>query len=88
MEILLAIVLLLVGLVIYLIDKNKKLNKQVIILSKELEFLSKKDLEFLEFTADMYIKYAKDLKIHSKDQHEFIVKELEEIIEKIKPKIK
>jgi hypothetical protein len=35
----------------------------------------------------MYIKYAKDLKIHSPEQHEFIVKELEIIRKKIDPKI-
>jgi thymidylate kinase len=87
MEILLAILLLLVGLIIYLVIQNKKLKQQAILLSKEAEFLSKKDLQFLEFTADMYIKYAKDLKIHSINEHELIVKELEEIRKKIEPKI-
>jgi hypothetical protein len=38
-----------------------------------------KDIEFLEFTVDMYIKYAKDLNIYSAEQHEFIVQELERI---------
>lgn len=56
-------------------------------LSKEAELLSKKDLQFLEFTADMYIKYAKDLKIHSPEQHDFIASELEKIRKKIEPKI-
>lgn len=41
--------------------------------------IPKKDIEFLEFTVDMYIKYAKDLKIYSETQHEFIVQELERI---------
>lgn len=88
MEILLAILLLLVVIIVYLIIQNRKLKRQAIILSKEGEFLTKKELQFLEFTADMYIKYAKDLKIHSKEQHEFIVGELERIRkEKLFPKI-
>jgi flagellar basal body-associated protein FliL len=40
-----------------------------------------KDLQFLEFTVDMYIKYAKDLNIYSESQHDYIVKELERIRE-------
>ena len=89
MEILLAILLLLVVIILYLIYRNRKLKRQAIILSKEAKFLNKKELEFLEFTADMYIKYAKDLNIHSKEQHAFISGELERIInEKLIPKIK
>jgi hypothetical protein len=89
MEILLAILLLLVVLIIYLIIQNRKLKQQAITLSKEALFLPKKDVEFIEFTVDMYIKYAKDLDIHSKEQHEFIVNELERIREdKLIPKIK
>jgi len=79
MKILLAILLLLVVLVIYLLIKNRKLKQQAILLSKKSNLLTKKELEFLEFTADMYIKYAKDLNIHSKEQHDFIVGELERI---------
>ena len=86
MEILLAI-LLLVVIILYLVYQNRKLKRQAILLSKEAELLSKKDLQFLEFSADMYIKYAKDLKIHSPEQHEFIVNELEVIRKKIVPKI-
>lgn len=87
MEILLAILLLLVVIIVYLVYQNRKLKRQAILLSKEADLLSKKDLQFLEFTADMYIKYAKDLKIHSPEQHDFIVKELEDIRKKIDPKI-
>lgn len=88
MEILLAISLLLVVLIIYLIIQNRKLKQQAILLSKELDFMNKKEWEFLEFTVDMYIKYAKDLDIHSKEQHDFIVSELERIRkEKLLPKI-
>lgn len=87
MEILVAILLLLVILIIYFLIQNRKLKRQAIIFSKESNFLTKKEMEFLEFTADMYIKYAKDLKIHSKDEHEFIVGELEKIREKLITKI-
>lgn len=93
MEILAAICLLLVVIIFYLVYQNRKLKQQAILLSKEAEllrekdFLTKKDLQFLEFTADMYIKYAKDLKIHDPGQHEMIVKELQDIIKKIEPKI-
>ena len=88
MEILLAILVLLVVLIFYLVYRIRKLKQQAILLSKEAELLSKKDLQFLEFTADMYIKYAHDLKIiHTKEQHEQIVKELEAIRKKILPKI-
>lgn len=91
MEILLAILVLLVVLIIYLIiqnrNQNRKLKQQAIILSREANFLEKKELEFLEFTVDMYIKYSKDLDIHSKEQHEFIVCELEKIREKLISKI-
>ncbi len=87
MEVLVAILVLLVVIILYLVYQNRKLKRQAILLSKEAELLSKKDLQFLEFTADMYIKYAKDLKIHSPEQHDFIVKELEEIRKKIDPKI-
>lgn len=87
MEILLAISLLLVVIIVYLVYRNRELKRQAILLSKEAELLTKKDLQYLEFTADMYIKYAKDLKIHSPEQHEFIVKELENIRNKIDSKI-
>lgn len=88
MEPLLAILLLLVVLIIYLIIRNKKLVKENKRLKEQAIFLSKKEVEFLEFTADMYIKYSEDLNIHSKEQHLFIVSELERIIkEKLIPKI-
>lgn len=63
-----------------LLERIEELQKQVDEL-KEKE-LSKKDLQFLEFTVDMYIKYAKDLDIHSPDQHEYIVQQLEVIRKK------
>lgn len=45
----------------------------------EQKKIPEKDLKFLDFTAEMYIKYAKDLDIHSASQHDFIVQELERI---------
>lgn len=79
MEILLAILLLLVVITVLLWIKVKKLTKANKELQQQAIFLSKKDLEFLEFAADMYIKYSYELKIHSKEQHEFIIAELERI---------
>jgi wyosine [tRNA(Phe)-imidazoG37] synthetase (radical SAM superfamily) len=88
MEILLAILsLLLGGLVCYLLYLIKKLKKDSDNLKHQAIFLSKKDLEFLEFTADMYIKYSKELNIHSKEQHDYIVSELERIIKILNEKI-
>lgn len=79
MEILLAILVLLVVLTAFLWLRLKKLTKRIEELKQQAIFLSKKDLEFLEFAADMYIKYSYELKIHSKEQHEFIIAELERI---------
>ena len=42
-------------------------------------FISDKDKEFIEFTIDMYIQYAKDLDIHSPKQHKKIIEQLERI---------
>lgn len=42
-------------------------------------FIPDKDKEFIEFTIDMYIQYAKDLDIHSPQQHKKIITELERI---------
>lgn len=41
--------------------------------------IDKKDKEFIVFVIDMYCEYAETLEIHSKEQHEKIVKELIEI---------
>lgn len=79
MEILLAILLLLVVITILLWIKVKKLTKANKELQQQAIFLSKKDLEFLEFAADMYVKYSHELKIYSKEHHDFIVAELERI---------
>lgn len=57
--------------------KNRELEGRLNdLLAKEI---SEKDLKFLEFSVDMYIKYAKDLNIYSESQHDYIVKELERI---------
>lgn len=36
---------------------------------KKSTFIPDKDKEFIEFTIDMYIRYAEDLDIHSPNQH-------------------
>ena len=41
--------------------------------------ISDKDKEFIEFTIDMYIEYAEELKINSPTQHKKIVQQLEKI---------
>ena len=70
-------VFILTGSCTYLFFKLSKEKKKIAKL--EDGKISSKDLQFIEFTVDMYIKYAKDLDICSKEQHEYIVKELERI---------
>lgn len=82
MEIVLTvIILLLIGLVGWLLVYLKKLKQQP-------PLLSKKEIQFVEFTIDMYIKYAKELDIADEDQHEYIVKELSKIAEKLRLNLK
>lgn len=44
--------------------------------------IDKKEKDFILFTIDMYIDFAKDLNIHSEQQHEIIINELKLIKEK------
>lgn len=60
---------------LYIKIRNLKLDK----LKLEDEKISDNDLKFIEFTVEMYIKYSKEFGIHSEQQHEYIVKELERI---------
>lgn len=78
---LIIIVIICIVWILLLIKKHNKIAKSLLneIDNLKKSNLSNKDLQFLEFTVDMYIKYAKDLDIHSKEQHEYIVKELERI---------
>ena len=48
-------------------------------LLKKTKYITNTDKEFIKFTIDMYIEYAKELEIHSEKQHEKIVKQLEKI---------
>jgi len=48
-------------------------------LMKKNTFISDKEKDFVVFAIDMYIKYAVELKINSKEQHEKLVEELEKI---------
>lgn len=93
---LIVVILLCIAVIVYQYWSAKKqaqaTGRFLISLKKQIDELEKKeisqkDLQFLEFTVDMYIKYAKELDIHSGDQHEYIVKELERIRSKylIKP---
>ncbi len=77
----LIILIIAAGIITYL---KLRFEKRVAALKKEIEELKDKkipdkDIQYLEFTVDMYIKYAKDLDIHSEEQHEYIVQELERI---------
>ena len=49
---------------------------------KKTTFIGKRDKDFLLFTIDMYIDYAKDLNINSETEHDNIVKELNRIKDK------
>lgn len=75
------IILLLIGLIVWLLFYLKKLKQQP-------PLLSKKEIQFVEFTVDMYIKYAKELDIADEDQHEYIVEELSKIAQKLKSNLK
>ncbi len=78
--ILLGSIVVLVGSIIYLYLKFS--NEKKIRTKLEKEKISTKDLKFIDFTIEMYIKYSKDLDIHSGEQHDYIIKELERIREK------
>ena len=49
---------------------------------KKSKYITDTDKKFIMFTIDMYIEYAKELEIHSEEQHEKIVKQLEKIKKK------
>lgn len=91
MEILLAILcLLLVVLGYFFYSSNQqvqKLKQEKTELERQAILLSKKELEYLDFVIYMYVKYAKELKINSPDQHDFIVSELDRISASLKLKI-
>lgn len=48
---------------------------------KKATYLSKKQKEFIIFSIDMYLDYAEELEIYSKEQHDIIIKNLKEIKE-------
>ena len=89
MEILLIIAILLVGVTIFfLLKRIKDQKKENELLKQQAILLSKRDLEFLEFAADMYVKYSIELKIHSKEQHEYLIAELDRVRKILEEKIK
>lgn len=55
------------------------LSSTLYYLMKKNTFISDKEKDFVVFVIDMYIKYADELKINSKEQHEKLVEELEKI---------
>lgn len=71
--------MVLVGGIIYLYYKLS--NEKKIRAKLEENKIPLKDLKFIDFTVDMYIKYSKDLDIHSGEQHDYIITELERIRE-------
>ena len=52
-----------------------------IFLFKKMEYINDSDKEYINFVIDMYIDYAKELKIHSEKQHNIIVQRLKKIKE-------
>lgn len=88
MEILLAICLLLALITIgFFIVHLKKVEEEKRKLKEQAIFLSKKDLEFLEFAVDMYIKYSEELKLYTADQHQHIIAEMERLQKKLTEEI-
>lgn len=55
------------------------LARALYLFGKKGIFLSKKEKDFIIFVIDMYIQYAEDLEINSKEQHDKIVEELNKI---------
>lgn len=53
---------------------------------KKAPILDKKEKDFIEFAIDMYIEYAEELEINSKEQHEIVVTELNKIKKKFNGK--
>lgn len=65
----LVIIILLLSIVLYLVIKKAS-------------YLSTKQKEFIIFAIDMYLDYAEELDITSKEQHDVIVENLKTIKEK------
>lgn len=59
------------------------LSIAILFLIKKALYLSDKEKEFIFFVMEMYIQYATELNIHSKDKHDKIVDELNKIRKKI-----
>ena len=71
------IYLLIIGVV--LLGVNLFLSLLIFFWIKNYKSIDKKDKEFIIFVIDMYIQYAKDLDIHSEEQHDKMVEHLETI---------
>jgi len=77
MEIIYIIILVLLCVIILL------LSLSILFLIKKTNFLSEKEKEFILFTIDIFIEYADDLGIQTKEQHKKLVKELNKIKKKL-----
>lgn len=58
------------------------LSLALYIFSKKSIYLSKKEIDYILFTINIFAEYGDDLGIQSKEQHETLVKELNKIKEK------
>lgn len=72
----------LIIVIILLVGVNIFLSLLIYFWTKKFKPIEDKDKEFIIFVIDMYIQYAKDLDIHSEDQHEKMVKYLSHIKQK------
>ncbi len=65
-----------------LLGINVILSLLIFIKLRNFKPINKKDKEFIIFVIDMYIQYAKELNIHSEEQHDKMVEHLEFIKKK------
>lgn len=74
------IYILIIGVI--LLGINIFLSLLIFIWTRKYKQIDKKDKEFIIFVIDMYIQYAKELNIHSEEQHDKMVEHLELIKKK------
>lgn len=74
------IYILIIGVI--LLGINVFLSILIFIWTRKYKQINKKDKEFIIFVIDMYIQYAKELNIHSEEQHDKMVEHLELIKKK------
>ena len=72
------IILIIFALIILL------LSISLVLVIKKATYFSKKNRDLIIFVMDMYIDYGDEIGITSKDKHDLIIKELDNIKEKLK----